>query len=328
MEKTGLRVICGEIISEADLYKLKDNVYEYKPDVANKALKRTIDLFNKWNGGLDGRVRVILAPHAPDITTAETYLKCKEASEKYGMNITTHLSQAWQEVMQVKKMYGKTPPQLLYDLEVMDEHLTVTHCTYMTDHDTMLVRDSGAKILHCRSVTNPLNKWLDIGIPVGLGTDDLFHSMNELLRQNIMGLRFRARMDGGAAERMGDRPTTAELLQLSTIKGAEVMGIDSEVGSLEPGKKADIITFNMENPLLTPTIDPLSSIVFYATASDIDNVLVNGKIYKQNGMLVNVDLAKVLYDAQEKIFEMWKKFMDEDPEIRFNLSKLIPHLAF
>ena len=204
--------------------------------------------------------------------------------------------------------------------------MSVTHCTYATDKDTLLIRDSGSKILHCRSVTNPLLTWLDMGIPVGLGTDDVYHSMNELLRQNIMGQRFRSRMIGGPYEIYSNRPSVMELLELSTIEGAEVMGMGKEIGSIEPGKKADIIMYSMESPILTPTIDPVASLVLYGTHSDIDTIIVNGDIVKDNGKLCNSDTAKIIYIAQMKIDEMWAEFLKEDPEIRSRLMNVSPYL--
>ncbi len=325
VDEIGMRVILGEIIPEADLYKLKDNIYEYHPEKADECIKRSIKLYKEWHGRANNRIKTILAPHAPDITTAETYIKCKEVSEKYNIDITTHLSQTWQEVTQVKKRYGKTPPEHLNDIGLLDDRLSVAHCTYATDKDEMLIKKSGAKILHCRAVFNPYVRWLDLGIPIGLGTDDVFHSVNELLRQNIYGSRFRARVVGGAAGRIGMRPSIIELLELSTIRGAEVMGIDDEVGSLEPGKKADILMYNMENPLLIPTLDPVSSIVLYATASDIDTVIIDGKIVKEKGVMKDLHIVDVLYKAQERIREIWDEFLKEDEALKIRLHKHIPY---
>jgi len=319
VERSGNRVILSADIEEVDLNRLRDGVYEYLPEKGEAALRRAIDLYRNWHGGADGRITTVLTPKAPDLATAETYLRCREMAERHGLRITTHLSQSWREVQQVERMYGKTPPRHLQDLGLMDERLSCAHCTYATEGDTQLIREAGAAILHCRSVTNPLVRWLELGIPVGLGTDDYHHDMLQLLRQNITGARTRARAVGGAEGMLSRSPRTArpsyyELLELATRRGAEAMGIDDAVGSLEPGKRADVITVDMMNPFLTPTKDPLTSLVLYATSSDIDTVIVDGRILKQDGRLTGFDMAEALIRAQKRVDEIIGRFFEDQPE--------------
>ena len=321
VERAGNRVILGADIEEVDLDRLRDGVYEYLPEKGEAAFRRGVDLYRKWHGKAGGRITTVMAPKAPDLATAETYLRCKEAAERYGLRITTHLSQSWREVLQVRKVYGRTPPEQLRSIGLMDERLSGAHCTYATEGDTQLIRESGMAILHCRAVTNPLTRWLNLGIPVGLGTDDYHHDMLQLLRQNIAGARTRARAVGGADEMLSGssrtaRPTFYELLELATRRGAEAMGIDGEVGSLEPGKRADIITANMMNPFLTPTRDPLTSIVLYGTPADIDTVIVDGRILKRDGALTSFDVNEALLTAQDRVDEIIDRFFEDHPDQR------------
>jgi 5-methylthioadenosine/S-adenosylhomocysteine deaminase len=245
--------------------------------------------------------------------------------------VTTHLSQSWREVQQVERLYGKTPPQHLSDLGILDEKLTGAHCTYATERDTQMITESGMGILHCRSVRNPLISWIDLGIPVGLGTDDYFHDMLQLLRENIAGQAARARAVGGsqgmlAGNRMTRRPSFYDLLELATRKGAEVLGIEDKVGSLEEGKRADLIMVDMLNPFLTPTKDPLTSIVLYSTSSDIDTVIVDGRILKRDGVLTTIDTAEALLKGQERVEEIIERFFEENPEQRKNWHKMVPYM--
>ena len=318
VEKAGNRAILGLVAPDVDLSKL-DKEYTYLPKRADAFFKESINFYKNWHGKAEERITTILAPQALDFTTDETYLRYKEAAKKYDLDITTHLSQSWREVVQVKKKYGKTPPQHLYDIGLLNERVSVAHCTYATAKDTAIIKKSGAKILHCRSVTNPFLNWLDLGIPVGLGTDDIHHSMLPLLRQNLMGAESRAMSVRGyerimASSRVTQRPSSYELLELATIKGAEVMNIDKDVGSLELGKKADIITVNMNTPYLTPTKEPLTSIVRYGTAADIDTVIVDGKILKRGGVIETFNMEKVLAQTQKAVHTLWNQFFEEYPE--------------
>jgi len=331
VEEAGNRMIMGADIEEVDLNRLKGGVYEYLPEKGEAAYKRAVDLHRNWEGGNNGLITTIMAPKAADLAEPETYLKCKGYAEEHGLKVTTHLSQSWREVQQVERLYGKTPPQHLHDLGILDEKLTGAHCTYATEKDTQMIAESGMGILHCRSVRNPLTRWMDLGIPVGLGTDDYFHDMLQLLRENITGQGARARAVGGsigmrAGNRLTRRPSFYDLLELATRRGAEVLGIDDKVGSLEEGKRADIIMIDMMNPFLTPTKDPLTSIVLYGTSSDIDTVIVDGRILKRDGALTTIDTAEALLKGQERVEEIIERFFEENPEQRKNWHKMVPYM--
>lgn len=332
VNEAGNRVILAADIEEVDLDRLGQGVYEYLPEKGEAAFERAEDLYRNWHGKAGGRITTIMAPKAPDLARAETYLKCQEFAQRHGLRMTTHLSQSWREVKQMEKLYGKTPPQHLYDLGVLDNRLTGAHCTYATEVDTQLIAEAGMGILHCRSVTNPLVRWMDMGIPVGLGTDDYHHDMLHLLRENLAGQAARARLIEGAEEmlssdRRTSRPTFYDLLELATRRGAETLGIDGEVGSLEPGKRADIITINMQNPYLMPTLDPLTSIVLYGSSRDVDTVIVDGCILKQDGALTSLDLEEALATGQERVEQIIGRFFQEHPDQKNAWLRRVPYMG-
>jgi len=325
VEKAGNRVLLAADIEEVDLNRLGEGVYKYLPEKGEAAFRRATDLYTDWHGKAGGRITTLMAPKAPDLATADTYLKCKDFAEKHGLRMTTHLSQSCREVRQVEKLYSKTPPQHLYDLGILDARLTAAHCTYCTEEDLQLIAESGMGILHCRAVTNPFARWIDMGIPVGLGTDDYHHDILQLLRQNIGGLSSGAEEISPSTPRPR-RPTFYEFLELATRGGAETLGIDGEVGSLEPGKKADIITINMHNPYLTPTKDPLTSIVLYGSSADIDTVIIDGRILKKDGALTTIDMKQALTDAQDRVEEIIDRFFQEHPDQREAWKQKVPYM--
>lgn len=331
VEEAGNRVILGADIEEVDLDKLKDGVYEYLPEKGEDAFKRAVNLYRNWHGKRGGLFTTIMAPKAADLARPETYIRCKGFAEEHGLKLTTHLSQSWRECQQVKKLYGKTPPEHLHNLGILNERLTGAHCTYATETDTQLIANSGMGVLHCRAVSNPLTRWLDLEVPVGLGTDDYFHDMLQLLRQNVAGQRARARAQGGIMEMLSRSPQTArpsyyEFLELATRKGAEALGIEDKVGSIEAGKRADVIIFDMLNPYLTPTRNPLTSIVLYGTAGDIDTVIVDGKILKRNGVLTTIEMSEALLTAQKRTDEIIKRFFEDHPDQRKNWEMMSQHV--
>ena len=316
VNEAGNRCIIAGDIENVDLEKLRNGVFEYLPEKRDRAIRRATDLYSDWQGKADGRITTAMCPKAPDMAEPEVYYKCKDFADKHHIRMTTHLSQSMREYGQVMKLYGKTPPQHLYDLGVMDSNLSGAHLTYATEKDMQIIQKTGMAILHCHAVENPLNNWIDRGIPVGFGTDDYFHNMNDLLREIRQGQVTRARLVGGAEGMINDsrrtaRPTFYELLERATRGGAESLGIDKEVGSLERGKKADVITVNMLTPYLTPTREPLTSVLLYANPSDIDNVVCDGKWLKRDGVMQTVEMKKALITAQKTCDVIIDKFFEE-----------------
>jgi len=330
VEKAGNRCILAADIEQVDLNALKNGVYKYLPEKGEAAFQRSVDLYHNWHGNADGRITTCMCPKAADLVLPEIYEKIRDFARKNNLRVTTHLSQTSREFRHVQKLYGKTSTQLLLDMGLLNEMLTGVHCDYITAPDLQLILKSGMGILHCRSVQNPLIKWIDLGIKVGLGTDDYHHDMLSLLRQNLRGQSTRAHLLDNyesvlAGNRITRRPTYYELLELATRGGAQAIGMDTEIGSLEKGKKADIITVDLKNPYLKPTRDPITSFVLYGSSGDIDNVLVDGRFLKRDGKLTTIDMTEALTTAQERVEYIIDKFFKEHPEQKKAWESKVPY---
>ncbi|MBW2121141.1 MAG: amidohydrolase family protein, partial [Deltaproteobacteria bacterium] len=319
VEEAGLRALLGADIEEVDLERLRYGEYVYLPEKGQAGFERAVELFEKWQGRDNGRIRTAMTPKAPDMTTGETYKKCKEFAEKHDLLITTHLSQSWREFQQVRRLHGMTPTELMDRLGILGPGFCATHCAFLTEHDTQLIARSGSRIIQCLFAHTPLTRWMDLGIDVCLGTDDYHHDMFQLIRKNIIFQAYRAKLSGGvdemmAADRKTSRPTYYELLEMATRKGAESLGLSKDLGSLEKGKKADLITINMNNPYLKPSQDPVTSIVLYASPGDVDNVIVDGRFLKRDGRMTTIDLNQALEEAQQKSEEIIGRFFRDNPD--------------
>ena len=319
INEAGNRCIIAGDVEHVDLEKLKHGEFVYLPEKRDAAVKRAKDLFFNWHGKAGGRITTLMCPKAPDMAEPEVYLDFKEFATEHDLHMTTHLSQSMREYRQVKKLYGKTPPKHLYDLGVMDEKLSGAHLTYGTAKDFQLIEETGMAILHCHSVESPLIDWLDMGIPIGLGTDDYYHDMTDLIRKQRNGVIARGSKTGGYlgminGARRTTRPSFYNMLELATRGGAEVFGIDDKVGSLEVGKKADIITFNLMNPYITPTRDPITSVFLYGMPGDIDHVICDGNFLKKDGKLTTIKMNEALTKAQATCDKIIDKFFEEHPD--------------
>jgi len=134
--------------------------------------------------------------------------------------------------------------------------------------------------------------------------------MWETMRAALYGARIKE-VEGEPAS-----PTYYKILELATIDGAKVLGMEDKVGSIEPGKKADIQLINLRHPHLLPTVDITSSLVLYGGTTNVDTVVVDGKIVKQNGALTMKREDKILEEAQNNTTEIWDKLFTESPGLR------------
>jgi 5-methylthioadenosine/S-adenosylhomocysteine deaminase len=319
-EFTGIRADLGEQVAEADYQAIKDGIYRYIPEQAEEMLKRAIALKQNWHGRGEGRITVSWAPLAPDMCTPWVYEEIQRYQEA-GEKISTHIEQSKREVDQVKTLYNKTSVEHLDHMGLVGPDLIGAHCIFNTDNDLEIMRKANASILHCPrpyllgGTTAPLAKWLSLGIKVGLGTDNVYHNMWETMRAAIYGARIKE------AEVGIPSPSYYKILELSTIDGAKVLGMDDKIGSLEPGKKADIQLINLRHPHLLPTVDITSSLVLYGGTTNVDTVIVDGKTVKQNGVITMKGEEKILEDAQNTTTEIWENLFRESPEL-MNLIKV------
>ncbi len=318
-EQAGIRVLLAADIEEVNLEKLREGIYEYMPQKGEAGFQRAVDLHRDWHGKANGRITTLMMPKAADLTLPETYRKCKTFADQHGLLISSHVSQSGQELRQVQKLYKKTPPQHLFDLGILDNNFLAAHCAYATDQDLALIHKTGTRILQCRFLYSPFVRWMEMGIPISLGTDDYFHDMLMMFRELIAGQADRAahQLDSAeqffAANRITRRPSAYEMLELATRKGAEAIHREADIGSLEVGKKADLILIDTMNPFITPTMDPLTSVVLYGSSNDIKTVIVDGQILKKDGEFTTLDLNSTLTTAQTYVEEILDRFFKEHP---------------
>lgn len=333
VEKSGIRVKLAADIEEVNLERLRDGVYEYLPQKGEAGFQRAVDLHRDWHGKADGRITTLMMPKAADLTRPETYRKCKDFANQHGLLMCSHVSQSGQELRHVQKLYGKTPTQHLQDMGMLDDRMLAAHCAYATDQDLDLIQKTGTRILQCRFLYSPFVRWMDRGISISLGTDDYFHDMLMMFREILAGQADRAAHQLESAEqffagnRVTKRPTFYEMLELATRKGAEAIHMEKEIGSLEVGKKADLLLIDTRNPFITPTMDPLTSIVLYGSSSDIKFVMVDGRFLKKDGEFTTLNLDTTLSSAQAYVHEIRDRFFKENPHQKEIWEKKVPYLA-
>ena len=306
MAALGLRVYsCGRI-HDADFSLIGDGRWEHHASIGRQTLGEAVALADKWHGRQNGRCGVQLAAHAPDTCSDALLAEIRKAAESKGLRVNTHLAQSKTEVRQVLARSGKTPAQLLEDVGLLNDRLTAAHCIHMDDADVARCGRAKINVAHVPKgnatggTIAPTAKLRAAGARLTLGTDNMHADMVEVMRWALA----MARVQEG---KVSDAWQPKDVLRMATMDGARAMGLEAEIGSLEVGKKADLVAFDFRRPHLYPAINPAGTLVHTGQGRDVEMVMVDGRMVVENGDLVLADMKSLLSDARKAADALWAR---------------------
>jgi len=254
------------------------------------------------SGNYSDRFRFGLGPWVP-LIPKDTLLEVKEAAERHNLKMHMHVAESKREIQEIKRKYRCDGSiEYLDRLGLLSPRLIAAHCVHVSSREIDLMRMRGVGVAHC-PVSNvklgngvaPLTDFLKAKITVGLGSDgpatnnciDMFQEM-----------KFACLLQRAA--HCDPRVVKAEdTLRMATIGGAELLGMDNEIGSIETGKRADIIIVDFQKPHLYPRTNIISHMVYSVKASDVDTTIVDGRIVMRNREVLTLDEPAVLEEVQE-----------------------------
>jgi 5-methylthioadenosine/S-adenosylhomocysteine deaminase len=243
-----------------------------------------------------------IAAHAPYSVSAANLVKEAELAEEFGLTMQIHLSETRWEVEKLLEEKGRSPVAYLAELGVLSERTVAAHCVHVSPGDIEILKEFEVGVSH-NPVSNlklasgvaPVPAMVEAGVKLGLGTDGA--ASNNTL-DPLRDMQLAALLHKGV---VGD-PTVLPartMMEIATIGGARVLGLDAEIGTLVEGKQADITCFAVDGPHATPSFDPWSHLVFAARAADVRHVLVRGNLVVGNRELNTIDLERIEAQAIE-----------------------------
>lgn len=242
------------------------------------------------------RITSTIFCHAPYTCGPETLKAAKEMTRARGLPFFIHLAETREEVQQMQQQTGLTPAFYLDHLGVLDDLTVAVHAVWLNPEEQELLSRRGVKVSHCpESILKlaagvaPIPELLAQGVVVGLGTDGAA-SNNNLDLWGEMSLAARLH------KVWRHDPTllpAAQVVALATREGAKVLGLADKIGTLTPGKEADLIVVELNQPHLTPLYDPYSHLVYAARASDVQQVMVAGRWLMQDRRLLTLDWPEI-----------------------------------
>lgn len=265
-----------------------------------KALEENVELYRKWNNGADGRIRVMLGPHAPYTCPPDYLKKVRDTAEQYGIPIHIHLSETKGEVDTCREKFGVTPITLMNQIGLFDVPTLAAHCVHVTEDDIAIMAEKQVRVAHnpgsnlkLASGIAPVPAMRKAGIVVGLGTDGA-SSNNKLDMFAEMRL---AALIHKAASLDPFAIKAEEALQMGTKDGAMCLGYD-DLGELKEGYLADLILVDRSGWHWKPRFNSISLAIYAGNSMDVDTVMVNGKVLMRHKELLIIDTEKLDYEVQ------------------------------
>jgi len=265
------------------------------------ALRFTEKFLARFHG--DPLIVPAVAPHAIFTNSDETLRACRTLANRYSAPLLIHLSETKRENDETLVKRGKTPTAALDELGVFNGRTLAAHAVWVNDADLQILRVRHVGIAHCPSSNMKLAsgaaaivKMLTLELAVGLGTDGPAGSNNDLDMFEEMDLASKLqKLVTSDPEVLPAR----QALEMATIRGAASLGMEKEIGSLEPGKRADIITVRLDRANAVPLYDVYSQMVYALKASDVRDVMVNGRLVVSDGRALTIDAGHVLAKAED-----------------------------
>lgn len=300
VEETGFRATVGKCMMD----RRDGDTPLALQEETEASISESLMLLEKWHGRADGRIRYCFAPRFAISCTRELLGRVAELARERGAMVHTHASENRNEIQLIEQETGQRNVEYLDSIGISGPHVLLAHCVHVNDDEMTLLSSGGTHVAHCPSSNlklgsgiAPVTGMLERGISVSIGADgaacnnrlDMFTEMRTaaLLQKVTCGTQ------ALPAQRV---------LRMATIDGAHALGLGSEIGSLETGKRADITIINLNRPHLTPRADVISTLVYAAEASDVRTVLIDGETVLLDGELQTLNESEVMGEANSE----WK----------------------
>ena len=304
VDDLGLRAVVGKCMMDEG-----DQVPPPLREKTAQSLKECQRLHKEWDGRSDGRIRVAMAPRFALACSEPLFRQLGEFAAAHNVPIHSHASENLKEVQAVWLKTGRKNVAYFRDLGLPGHLLFLAHCIWIDDEEVGILKEHGFRVLHCPSSNLKLGSGIAMvpelrkaGVSVSLGADGApcNNNLDVFTEMRLAALLQKFRLGPVAMPAL-------DVLRMATIDGARALGLEREIGSIEPGKKADLAILDAGPLHALPSPDPVSAIVYSYRASDVHSVLVDGKFLYRDKSFVRQDPKEVRNQVKEALPRLCKR---------------------
>jgi 5-methylthioadenosine/S-adenosylhomocysteine deaminase len=321
LARTGLRCVFAESVRDSENVAgpmspeglAKSETPRFSAKLRDEGMQRITELFGKWHGAVQGRISVFPAAALAETSSPELLQAIHAFAEKHDLGYTIHLSQSRAEVDFMVKHHRMRPPAFLAKHNFLGPRLFAAHCRYVDEGDIALLAKTGTIVSHQagmaanRGVIPPIPALRAAGCPIANGTDNNTNDLFEVMR--IALLTERIRRDDPFP---GVRPQPEDMLEDATLGGARAVR-QKLVGSLEVGKKADILVLDTLRAHLVPAGRILSAWIHNGQPSDIESVMIDGQFVMRDRKVLTLDETALVAEADKVGRRIWNQVKKAGP---------------
>lgn len=275
--------------------------------LGERRLKETEELYHQWNNAAGERIKFWIGPHAPYTCPPDDMRKTFQLAEKLNAPVHIHISETVEEVDLMFSQYKKSPVKYVSDLGLFEHHVLAAHCVNLSRDDLHLMQSMRGGIAH-NPVSNmklacgvaPVRAMRELGITVGLGTDGAGSATTLDMFEEIKLAAWLYKNQAGDPSLFN----AYDVLRMATIEGAKVLGLQNEIGTLEAGKKADLILLDLHKPHLVPKHDLVALLAYSANGADVDTVIVDGVPLMAGRQLAFMDENEIMREAHDRALRL------------------------
>jgi 5-methylthioadenosine/S-adenosylhomocysteine deaminase len=293
-EESGFRATIGKCMIDKG-----DDVPATLRECTREAIDESLSLLDRWHGKADGRLRCCFAPRFAVTCSKELLEQVGRLASERNVLVHTHASESRVEIEIVERETGTRNVVYLDDVGITGPNVVLAHCVWLNDEELQILLQTGTHVAHCPSSNMKLGsgmarvpEMVERGISVSLGADgapcnnrlDMFTEMRTaaLIQKAHLGPEILPALS---------------VLRMATNGGARALGLDDQLGSVEVGKRADLILLDLDQVHTTPHPDPISTTVYAATASNVETVVIDGRIVMRDRQLLTLDEQAVIESA-------------------------------
>jgi cytosine/adenosine deaminase-related metal-dependent hydrolase len=311
VESSGMRGILSKTVMSLPGYGSEKSImHPGMIEDGETCLREVENHFKRWNGRADDRIRVWYGARSLGGCTPSLYAQIANGSKRLGTGVTMHLSEVEEDVRYTRREYGKMPVEFMDQVGLVRSNVVFAHGVWLTEDEWEILARKDANVAHCPSSnmklasgTAKVPEMMQAGVNVSLGCDggpsnNCYDMIREIKTASLLQ----------KVRTMNPLTMSAEtVLEMATINGAKSLGLQGQIGSIEAGKKADLVMISMRKPHLTPVFNPVSHIVYATDGSDVETAIIDGNIIMENRVAKSLDEEQIMRNANDRAAKLLER---------------------
>ena len=311
VDESGIRACLAGIVMDIGTYATQSSsMHPGMVESRETSLFGVLDMHSKWHGAANDRVHVWFGPRTPGGVSSELYREMSDYAHQRDMGITMHLAEVEADKIFLNEKYGLSPVYYAESVGLLGPKTVLVHMVWLARADIDKLAETRTSVSHNPSSNSKLAsgvckvpQMLASGVNVALGCDGgPSNNDYDLVRE----MKLAAIIHKAVTNDPLIVPAET-VLEMATINGARALGLEQEIGSLEAGKKADLVVIDLNRLHTTPSPNPISSLVYAATGAEVDTVVIDGRIVVEHGQLLTMDENEVMEQAHQHAGALYRR---------------------